>query len=122
MAEPRRIKGFIFKEWLETAGFELDSPTMWPEDYDALREEWEYGVDPYEYVGSKPRPPEFEDEIDSGPRVGSIVRYFDPKRRIHVEARVTEIETFPDPSIGGLYLTLDNAMCVHEDNCKVVMR
>lgn len=54
----KQINGYTFEQWLVTAGFELNSPTMWPEEYDELRDEWSAGVDPYSYVTAKPRPSE----------------------------------------------------------------
>lgn len=52
----KSMYGLTFDQWLVTAGFELNSPTMWPEDYEALQEEWKAGVDPFDYVTAKPKP------------------------------------------------------------------
>lgn len=114
-----------FAQWLVEAGFELDSPRMWPEDYEALHAEWKKGADPYEYVGSKPRPlePGQEDKEDLTPKVGSVVRYYDRRKNAHVEARVVKIQPFNAIFGGdneGMYLELDNTMGVHEDQCKVI--
>lgn len=62
-------------------------------------------------------------------KIGNVVRYFDKQLQYHVEARVVKIELFDDvfPSgqegwaYAGLYLTLDNDMCIHEDSVKVVL-
>ena len=57
-------------------------------------------------------------------KIGSIVRYYDKKRQTHIEARVEEMqpfnEVFQDSKDDGLYLYLDNDMCVHEDLVKLV--
>lgn len=55
--------------------------------------------------------------IGSHAAVGVLVEYYDRRTGEHVQARVVIVEDFEGRE-GGKYLTLDNDMCIHEDQCR----